>query len=535
MSLLSQHYIQSFYVDDEIKDRSCTIQSSAEKRFGQSPLYSRDVARHISQYALYDPTKHTLKKMAATGNVPVMKYLVQTGHDWVHDDKEIVKEAIVHGQLEVLQYLRSLGVNIQGDHDDGEYEDMSIFHASRSRQLLVVKYLLTEGMSDDVDRHNLLQVALIGAIAHLDIVQYLVSIGADIHTNDEEAVQEASRGGHLDVVQYLVSVGADIHARDDEGGGALQDASFGGHLDIVQYLVSLGADIHAYEDGALRDACSEGHLNVVQYLVYIGADIHIKDDWPIRFASFGGHVDVVKYLVSVGADIHAKDDEAVRKASSQRHLNVVKYLVSVGADIHAQNDEAVREAIGWGYLEMVKYLVSIGADIYADTESRFRTAKSVFAFTMEEGNIGLLKFLKEKTIHPSSGASGVHVNYEASFEKGVYWVKSRGGLPAMYEFVALCAELGEIHAKLCHLAMCNNKEQREKMDILINQHGANPRVLNDSVFHTMCHRGNLSMVKYLVSRGADVHGHKGRAISLALQAGHVHVAHYLLHYSTPIP
>src|SRR5581483_11695734 len=44
---------------------------------------------------------------------------------------------------------------------------------------------------------------------HLSTVQYLVSLGADIHADNNKAIIMASRYGHLSTVQYLVSVGAD--------------------------------------------------------------------------------------------------------------------------------------------------------------------------------------------------------------------------------------------------------------------------------------------------------------------------------------
>ena len=57
-----------------------------------------------------------------------------------------------------------------------------------------------------------------------------------------------------------------------------------------------GADIHADDEGALQWASQNGHLEVVQYLVEQGADIHAYDDYALRMASWHGHLEVVKYL-----------------------------------------------------------------------------------------------------------------------------------------------------------------------------------------------------------------------------------------------
>jgi len=96
-----------------------------------------------------------------------------------------------------------------------------------------------------------------------------------------------------------------------------------------KWLVSVGADIHAYEDEAVKYASEHGHLEVVKYLVSLGADIHAGDDWAIVWASGNGHLEVVKYLVSLGADIHAYDDYAIRFASYNSYLEVVEYLKSL--------------------------------------------------------------------------------------------------------------------------------------------------------------------------------------------------------------
>ena len=43
-------------------------------------------------------------------------------------------------------------------------------------------------------------------------------------------------------------------------------ASINGYIDIIQYLVSLNADIRANNNQAVQYASNKGHLNVVQYL-----------------------------------------------------------------------------------------------------------------------------------------------------------------------------------------------------------------------------------------------------------------------------
>lgn len=69
-----------------------------------------------------------------------------------------------------------------------------------------------------------------------------------------------------------------------------------GDLPSVKKLVENGADIHSDNDFALRNASENGQLEVVRYLVENDADIHAKDDLALRNASENGHIEVVRYL-----------------------------------------------------------------------------------------------------------------------------------------------------------------------------------------------------------------------------------------------
>ncbi len=194
-------------------------------------------------------------------------------------------------------------------------------------------------------------------------IQYIVSLGVDIHKECSPILQYASRYGYLDIAEYAVCMGADVHVC-----GPMQLASKGGWLNIVQYFVSLGVDVRAYNDQAIFFASNEGHLHVVQYLVSVGASV---SDRNLHFAANNGHLDVVKYIVSLGVDICPMYCVGFIWASQNGHLNVVKYLVSMGANIHAADDDALRWASRNGHVDVVQYLVSLGAVLREDNSKQF--------------------------------------------------------------------------------------------------------------------------------------------------------------------
>lgn len=51
-----------------------------------------------------------------------------------------------------------------------------------------------------------------------------------------------------------------------------------GRLEVVKYLVEVGANIHAYNDWAFRRAEENNHMEVVKYLAEAGADIHAGNE-----------------------------------------------------------------------------------------------------------------------------------------------------------------------------------------------------------------------------------------------------------------
>lgn len=128
----------------------------------------------------------------------------------------------------------------------------------------------------------------------LEGLKQLVSSGVDVNFFDgeETALYAAAKRGHADVVEYLLSVGADYKIKvEDEFGekeSPLVAAAKNGHGDVVGILLNAGAGEDAEQLSAANKA---GHLFMVQALTK-GRDI-------CAFPSYGGR----EYL-----DMVAKDD-----------------------------------------------------------------------------------------------------------------------------------------------------------------------------------------------------------------------------------
>jgi len=62
-------------------------------------------------------------------------------------------------------------------------------------------------MSNNNDIDQLLSASAANGL--LDFVQFLVSKGANIHANNDDAIRVSAKHGHLEIVKFLMAKGAD--------------------------------------------------------------------------------------------------------------------------------------------------------------------------------------------------------------------------------------------------------------------------------------------------------------------------------------
>uniref|UniRef100_A0A6G6ADZ2 Ankyrin repeat-containing protein n=1 Tax=Borely moumouvirus TaxID=2712067 RepID=A0A6G6ADZ2_9VIRU len=169
-----------------------------------------------------------------------------------------------------------------------------------------------------------------------NIVRFLITGQVNIQCRINGALINFSRKD-LKMVKFLTNFGANIHTRNDE---PLNQASKYGNIEVVRYLVKKGANINADNDKALISACSGNHLNVVQYLVKNGANINTDKDKALMTACYRNHLNVIKFLVENGANIYADNKKALIIVSkrSDRHYEIMNFFKEKGVDFNLINE-----------------------------------------------------------------------------------------------------------------------------------------------------------------------------------------------------
>jgi ankyrin repeat protein len=122
----------------------------------------------------------------------------------------------------------------------------------------------TEASSDIRERPVLDAAARGDTVALQLLLQSRAAPGGSRHTRDD-ALIVAAEGGHLDTVRFLVEIaGADVRAGHDS---AMLWACRNGSLELLEYLVSRGADVAALGRCGIALAVSGGHDAIVQAIL----------------------------------------------------------------------------------------------------------------------------------------------------------------------------------------------------------------------------------------------------------------------------
>lgn len=171
----------------------------------------------------------------------------------------------------------------------------------------------------------------------------------------------AARTGNLEKLKDLVSNGANIYA---ESNNAWSGAASNGHLEVIKYLISQGYDIHIDNDNAIKTAAHDGHLDIVKYIIEKGVSDKIKKNL-LLLAAYKGHIKIIKYLVEIGVDIRSNNNNALWTSGFHDRPEIIKYLLIEGANINVLSDE---NQIKYQYYSTVKAMILFLLDFHFKRE-----------------------------------------------------------------------------------------------------------------------------------------------------------------------
>lgn len=158
----------------------------------------------------------------------------------------------------------------------------------------------------------------------------------------------ASTKGHLEIVELLLSKGADINAQDKDGYTSLLCATMKGNEEIARLLVSKKADMNLmnkHGETALIFAINRKHFNIAELLIESGSDVNIKDkdgDTALINAIHFGHIELVNLLIHKQANLNSKNNKeetSLSIAQKKGFKEIAELLISNGAVNTLKNNE----------------------------------------------------------------------------------------------------------------------------------------------------------------------------------------------------
>lgn len=277
------------------------------------------------------------------------------------------------------------------------------------------------------DLHNAIQK---GDVAR---VKTLISNNKElIHMKSDKGLTPlhlAVQNGKLEIVEFLISQGADINAKDSEGNTPLITALAFRKTDTAKFLISKGADVrirNAQDEPPVILALMHGQSELVEPILDSGQDVNerFRGNFTILLmAAFTGNKEVVKLLLDRGADINGAAEEAGMTVTPMfaaiflGHKDLVDLFLSRGGiDKDFREEKTGRTLLHIATLKGVKDTVSLlvngGYDINAtdnkgNTPLHYATQyghKKITEFLLQNGaraknlkeNFGMSPLLKKK-------------------------------------------------------------------------------------------------------------------------------------------
>lgn len=329
-------------------------------------VYDIDTWKYLSsRFSLYDSDFELgVSKACNNGRFDTVEYLMR--NHGVTLDYDDVETCFQKGRPDIVKLSLELGRDEVDIEMAAEYGYLDIVQSSVEEQ--------KEGV------HRAASKAVWGG--HVHVVEYLVEEhGADMKQSeywldDGPVVTIAASQGHLEMLQYLVEIGHDVHVDDD---APCREAIENGHLEVVKYLFSNSA---VTVEEAVQRAVENGQTEVVKYFIdTYGTSI---DEYNVlKGASGSGHLGLVKYLVGRVSEDCRK--EALETAVEHGKLEVVKYFVE---ELRVSSAEDVlRSPIKYRDKEIFSYLLA---------RSSWTELYEILLSEAQNGRVQHVRYLVEK-------------------------------------------------------------------------------------------------------------------------------------------
>lgn len=333
------------------------------------------------------------------------------------------------------------------------------------------------------------------------------------------------------------------------------------NIEMTKLLLSFGADVnlpassghYMYVNSPLTVAVQSGRIDIMRLLLDKGADVNAKrggdsDQGPLRTAVEYGNLETVNVLLNAGANIDTRRKDVensltpLQIALESEDDELVQLLLSRGADVNIprthRNRSVLDTAVSTGNVELVQLILSHDADTTGhSTEGRSLPTTETPEF--RRNLIGLLSARGASDLIPAMEIASDNRDMEiirlcseagASLEDDPARACKRMAIKAgvtcgEYDFVQQLLNSGnyvDVDAPAFDgdadwITPLQLAARNGRLDLvqLLGRFGARfespPAASGWSLIQGAASSGNVDLVKYLLSSGADVNAHNAKS------------------------
>lgn len=206
-----------------------------------------------------------------------------------------------------------------------------LIRAMENNRLDMVQYLITAGADIDLDAEVLHHAVEIGRVTMVDfLLQTRPELKTDLDANVASYLRLAAARNFFDIINSILTTALYSPSDLDE---ALICAAANNHRRIVELLLNHGANIHCENEAALKCAYDNNNYEMMDYLIGKDADLHANHDLIFRQAALQGRLYITEKLLQQGCNPNAKDYAAITSAYESRNLAMLQLLYKYGGDI----------------------------------------------------------------------------------------------------------------------------------------------------------------------------------------------------------
>ncbi len=371
----------------------------------------------------------------------------------------------------------------------------------------------------------------------------------NLHDGGTAPLYHAVSEARFDIAKFLLDHGADVNVRTENDRTPILSAR---SAEMARLLIERGATVKLqaeYSITPLREAVRNGHVGVVNQLLAAGekldfdmavelgetklvAEMLAEKSWlakpprkPLFYAAEQGNLELTRLLLKYGADPDidygfvniSGPYTALTNAVTGDHYEMAKLLLENGASPNVSggrnHDNLFIYAIAYCDAKFTKLMLDHGADIFACDSSEENSSALHVACSLggsqTVGRVGRVGQPNSLTQKESQALQ--KVKYVVEAEADVNCRTTSGATPLLGAAIAgnntVCDFLLANGAKLDIASACMLRKLKDVKSIVTEQPDLIAKtevVLHLPVVHWAVRSGDVAIVEYVLSQGADV-------------------------------